>query len=180
MSKVVKIALITAVVFAVFMFVFMQNMQKTEQVVVVEKDIPAGTVISADAVRVVNMPASVVKAGYAKRTSDVVGKVVKVGRVKGDFIPLEVLASEDSKSLEPGYVIITVPVPQADAKPVQAGSTVSFIVFDQTGYKVLDGFKVVSVLPGSDNAYLILEADINSAAQLAPYIKLNAYKVVRR
>lgn len=180
MSKIVKIALITAVVFAAFMFVFVQNMQKTEKVVVAEKDIPAGTVIQADAVKVVDMLAAAVKPGYAKRTSNVVGKVVKVGRVKGDFIPLEILTAEDTNSLEPGNVMMTVPVPQADAKPMQAGSIVSFVVFDQAGYKVLDGFKIVSVVSGSDNAYLILEANLDSAAQLAPYIKLNAYKVVRR
>lgn len=37
MSKIIKIALITAAVSAAFMLVFMQNIQKTEKVVIVEK-----------------------------------------------------------------------------------------------------------------------------------------------
>ncbi|MGB9808804.1 MAG: SAF domain-containing protein, partial [Caldanaerobacter sp.] len=139
MSRIIKIALITAAVSAAFMLVFMQNIQKTEKVVVVEKDIPAGTVISEDAVKVVDVPSSVIRPNYARSTSEVVGKIAKEGRVKGDFIPVEALTSEEIKS-EGGHVVMTVQTAQAEAKTLQSGSTVSFIVFDQTGSKVIDGF----------------------------------------
>ncbi|SHF30601.1 pilus assembly protein CpaB [Thermoanaerobacter uzonensis DSM 18761] len=181
MSRIIKIALITAAVSAAFMLVFMQNIQKTEKVVVVEKDIPAGTVISEDAVKIIDVPASVVNPNYARSLSDVVGKVVKEGRVKGDFIPIEILTSKDTQSLGPDHAVMTVPITSVEAKTLQSGDTVSFIVFDQTGSKVLDGFKVISVVKeGSDKANLILNADLNSAAQLVPYLKLNSFKVVRR
>ncbi|ABY93736.1 MULTISPECIES: SAF domain-containing protein [Thermoanaerobacter] len=180
MSRIIKIALITAVVFAAFMFVFMQNIQKTEKVVVVEKDIPAGTVISQDAVKVTDVPASVVRPNYAKSLADVIGKVVKEGRVQGDFIPVEILTSQDEKLLEAGHVIMTIQIDKVEAKTLQSGDTVSFIVFDQTGSKVLEGFKVISVFSDSDKANLILNADLNAASELAPYIKLNSFKIVRR
>ncbi|AEM79752.1 SAF domain-containing protein [Thermoanaerobacter wiegelii] len=181
MSRIIKIALITAAVSAAFMLVFMQNIQKTEKVVVVEKDIPAGTVISEDAVKVIDVPASVVNPSYARSPADVVGKVVKDGRVKGDFIPVEILTSKDAQPLSPDRAVMTVPVTSVEAKTLQSGSTVSFIVFDQTGSKVIEGFKVISVIrEDSDKASLILDADLNSAAQLVPYLKLNSFKVVRR
>lgn len=76
---------------------------------------------------------------------------------------------------------MTVSVTSVEAKTLQSGDTVSFIVFDQTGSKVLDGFKVISVVKeDSDKASLILNADLNSAAELVPYLKLNSFKVVRR
>ena len=181
MSRIIKIALITAVVFAAFMFVFMQNIQKTEKVVIVEKDIPAGTVISEDAVKVVDIPASAVKPNHARSLSNVVGKVVKEGRVRGDFIPVEILTSKDSQPLGPDHAVMTVSVTSVEANTLQSGDTVSFIVFDQTGSKVLDGFKVISVVKeDSDKASLILDADLNAASELAPYIKLNSFKIVRR
>lgn len=181
MSRIIKIALITAAVSAAFMLVFIQNIQKTEKVVIIEKDIPAGTVISEDAVRTINVPASVVNPNYARSLSDVVGKVVKEGRVKGDFIPIEILTSKDAQSLGPDHAVITVPITSVEAKTLQSGDTVSFIVFDQTDSKVLDGFKVISVVKeDSDKASLILNADLNSAAQLVPYLKLNSFKVIRR
>ena len=181
MKKTIKIAMIASVIFALTIFLFLQEREVTRPMVVARQDIPAGTVISAEMLRTERIPAvSALVAGVASAQAEVIGKTVTIGRAKGDLIPLSAVGRE-RQSPQPGNGFITITAPIEEATGVVFGDVVAIIVFDHAGEaQLLEGFMVVGQTAAGRETYLTLEAGINDLLQLAPALSSRAFKIVRR
>lgn len=181
MNKSIKIAAIAAILFAITVYVFMQQQTVTRQVVVTTREIPRGTVVTADMVRTELVPVNAfVTGGLASDVAEVVGKTVVAERVAGDVIPLTALGGARKGPIE-GNGFVTVTVPLGGAAGAGVGDTVSIVVVHHMeGPRLLDGFTVVGVAADQRDVRLTLEAEVNALLQLAPHLQGRSFTVIRR
>lgn len=181
MKKTIKIAIIASVIFALTMFLFLQEREVTRQVVVVGQDLPAGTVISSEMLRTERIPAaSALAAGVASTLEEVVGKSVTVGRAKGDLIPLAAVGGERQRPLL-GNGFMTITVPSQEATGIMAGDEVAIAVFGHAGaVQLLEGFLVVGKTTDGRETHLVLEARTSALLDAAPFLSGRTFKIVRR
>jgi len=180
-NKSIKIAAIAAILFAVTVYVFMQQQTVMRQVVVTTREIPRGTVVTADMVRTELVPVTAfVTGGLASDVAEVVGKTVVAERVAGDVIPLTALGEARQLPGE-GNGFVTVTVPLGGAAGASVGDTVSVAVFDHFGGpKLLEGFTVVGLVVDQRDMRLTLEADVSTLLQLVPHLQGRTFAVIRR
>jgi len=181
LKKTLKIAAIAAILFAITVYVFLQQQTVMRQIVVTTREIPMGTVITADMVRTETLPATALAAGgLASDVGEVVGKTVTVERVAGDVVPLTALGELRRQPRE-GNGFVTLSVPVGGAAGAGVGDTVSVAVFAHFGEpRLLDGFIVVGNVADQREVQLTLEADVNTILLLVPHLPGRTFAVVRR
>lgn len=181
MKKTIKIAAIAAILFAITMYLFLQQQTVTRSVVVAVKEMPVGTIVSEEMLRTELVPATtLLMPGIASGVREVVGKTVTVERVAGDLIPLATLGTARVRPSE-GKGFVTVTVPARGAGGAVAGDTVSVVVFDALGgSQVLEDFLVVSRVVDDREAHLVLEGDMESLLVLVPSLPSRSFAVIRR
>lgn len=181
MKKSIKIAAIAAILFAVVVYVFMQQQTVTRAVVVAMTGMPVGTVVTSDMVRTELLPVTTLMGGgLASDVGDVVGKTVVVERVAGDVIPVTALGVARQAPRE-GNGFVTVAVPVGGDPGAGVGDTVSVAVFDHfDGPRLLEGFTVVGRVVGEREVQLVLEADVTSLLLLVPHLPGRSFTVIRR
>ncbi|MBT9153288.1 MAG: hypothetical protein DDT35_01519 [Firmicutes bacterium] len=181
MKKTIKIAAIAAILFAVTVYVFLQQQEVTRQIVVAAVAMPVGTVVTAEMVRAELVPVTaLVAGGLASDVEFVVGKTVTAERAVGDVIPLAVLGEARQQPKE-GNGFMTVAVPIGGAAEAAVGDTVTVAVFDHFGGpRLLEGFTVVGRAVRDREVNLVLEADVNSLLLVVPHLSARSFTVIRR
>ena len=181
MKKTIKIAAIAAILFAITMYLFLQQQTITRSVVVAVKEMPVGTIVSEEMLRTELVPVTtLLMPGLASGIEEVVGKTVTIGRAAGDLIPLATVGTERKRPSE-GKGFITVTVPARGAGGAVAGDIVSVVVFDALGGShLLEDFLVVSRVVEDREAHLVLEADMDSLLVLVPSLPARSFAVIRR
>ena len=181
MKKTLKIAAIAAILFAITVYVFLQQQTVTRQMVVTTRAIPVGTVVTADMVRTEIVPATALAAGgLASDVGEVVGKTVTAERVAGDVVPLTALGELRRQPRE-GNGFVTLSVPVGGAAGADVGDTVDIAVFDHFGGpRLLGGFAVVGNVGDQREVQLTLEADVNTILLLVPHLSGRTFTVIRR
>lgn len=122
MKKVKILALLSAIVTAILLFVFLSSVIKfggtdTTQVVTAAQDIPANTLITEEMLANTDVPTDAVLPGAITRMSDVVGKTMKSDIYVGEqiisaklIVPGETGNGTLSYAIEPGMRAITIAV----------------------------------------------------------------------
>lgn len=122
MKKVKILALLSAIVTALLLFVFLSSLIKfggtdTTQIVTAAQDIPANTLITQEMLANTDIPADAVLPGAITKMSDVVGKALKSDIYVGEqiisakiIVPGETGDGTLSYAIEPGMRAITIGV----------------------------------------------------------------------
>ncbi|TCO57785.1 SAF domain-containing protein [Caldanaerobacter subterraneus] len=188
MSKVLKIGIIAGVLVFLTVFLILSNVQATEEVVFAAKEIPAGTVVTADMLTTKSIPVTAVPPEAVKNINEVVGKRLEITRTKDDFIPRNIVLDKSIK-LEPGNVLVSINVPSEDAPLVSAGTKITLVLLKGTGseeVQYVPDLNIVflkqftSPVTGSIETVAYLETTPERAVVIAPYIKSGSYKIIRQ
>lgn len=122
MKKVKILALLSAIVTALLLFVFLSSVIKfggtdTTQIVTAAQDIPANTLITQEMLANTDVPTDAVLPGAITKMSDVVGKTMKADIYVGEqiisaklIVPGETGSGTLSYSIKPGMRAITIAV----------------------------------------------------------------------
>lgn len=178
MKKILKVAAILAVLVFAGVFIYLQNTQGTVNVVVAAKQINAGTRITRDMVQVQSLPVKAVPQGVEKDINHIIGKTVKVARVKGDLIPLDIVTNINVV-LHPGEELANIPLTDADAKLLNAGDLITIIPVSNSTTaqaQAVSGIEVVTVSQntsstGQSTSTALIRTTGEAFKVLAPYIK---------
>ncbi len=171
MKKVKLLALVSAVITALLLFVFLSTLsQPTDnltKVITAASDIPANTPITSEMLTTSDMPAASILAGAFTNSSQVVGKVSQTKIFAGEqLLSSKLVATGEDNSgslayaIEPGMRAITIPVDQTTgvAYLLTPGDRVDVIgdFLDESGdtkisYSkiILENIKILAV----DNVY---------------------------
>jgi len=180
LRKPLIIAIIAAIIFALAIFFLVEGREATRPVVIAAQDMPFGTVVDDDMLRVISVPVgAAVGVDTISTVSDIIGKTVVISRAAGDLIPLESLGSERiAPSADNGFITMTVSVQEAAA--LMAGDSVAFSVFDHgSGSELLEGFTVKAVITEEQSAHLLLEGHVNNILMLSPFLASRSYFLIR-
>lgn len=184
MKKILKVAVILAVLVFAGVFIYLQNTQGTVNVVVAAKQINAGTRITKDMVQVQSLPVKAVPQGVERDINRIIGKTVRVARVKGDLIPIDI-ETNVSVVLQPGEEIVNIPLGDADAKLLNAGDIVTIIPVSSGGNteaKPVSGIEIVTVTQsvsatGQSASTALIKAPSSSIQTVAPYLKSGSFVI---
>ncbi|MBT9177337.1 MAG: hypothetical protein DDT20_01670 [Firmicutes bacterium] len=181
MKKTIKIAAIAAILFAITVYMFLQQQTVTRQIVVAATAMPVGTVVTAEMVKTEAIPVTaLMSGGLVSDIASVVGKTVIAERAVGDVIPFAVLGDARRQPQE-GKGFVTVSVPVGGAAGAAVGDTVAVAVFGHfEGSGLLEGFTVVGLRVGEREMQLVLEADLGSLLLLAPHLSARSFIIIRR
>lgn len=188
MNKVLKIGIIAGILVFLTVFLILNNTQATEKVVFAAKDIPAGTVITADMLTTKSIPVTAVPPGAVKDINEVVGKMLEIGRTKDDFILKNIVLDKGIK-IESGNVLMSINIPSEDAPLVSSGTKITLVLLKGIGseeVQYVPDLNIVflkqftSPVNGSTETVAYLETTPERAVVIAPYIKSGSYKIIRQ
>lgn len=188
MSKILKIGLVAGILIFLSVFLILKNTQATENIVVATKEISAGTIVTSDMVTLKSVPVTAIVPDSARSVEEVVGKRLDVTRLKGDFIPRNIILEKDLQ-ITAGNVLISAVIPPEDSTLISAGSKVTLVLLQNTAtegpqkatdLKVLFIKQITSPINGSTETIAFLETTPDQAALIAPYVKSGAFKLIRQ
>jgi len=125
--------IVFAVLIGVLVVALLNGAIRPTQALVAKDALAPGTLLTADLVDTVTIPAGGVPKDAIRKAEDLAGKMLTVGRAKGDFITTSVLgetaASGIPSQLEPGHVAIAINVNLASgvAGLLREGQTVMIV-----------------------------------------------------
>lgn len=184
MNKVIKIAMVTAVLIFAASAIFLKNVVGKEKVVVVQENLTAGTVINENMLSEKDIPTLARVVGSYTTKDQITGKTLLVDRYKNDQIGSD-MVGEKKLSIPQGEGIITANISKGEADNVRMSSNINIITYQINGEtEEVSGFKVTRMVPGDSGVtgqeeYILTMMNSNQANEkVAPFIKSGNYKIV--
>ena len=181
MKKPILIAVTAAIMFALAVFLFLQGQEAVRPVVIATQDMPVGTVVDTNMLRIINIPAgSPLGEGVVNNVTEIIGKSVVIARTEGDLIPLSTLG--DARMIPgEGNGFITVTVPSQDAKALMVDDLVAFSIF-QHGFsaQMIEGFIVRAISTVERDTHLLVEAHRETILYFSTYLATDSYILIRK
>jgi len=181
LKKPLLIAVTAAIIFALAVFLFLQGQEATRTVVVAAQDMPVGTVVDKNMLRVVNIPVgSPLGEDVVENVADIIGKSVIIARTEGDLVPLRALGGERMMP-HPGFGFITVTVPIQDAHSLVVGDKIAFSVFAHgEGAGTVGDFAVRAITNTDNSSHLLIEGDLTNILNLSPFLAARSFILMRK
>lgn len=184
MNKVIKIAIVTAVLIFAASAIFLKNVVGKEKVVVVQENLSAGTLLTESMLMEKDIPTLARVSGSYSTREQIVGKTLLVDRYENDQIG-SAMIGEKKLEIPQGEGIITITISSGESDNVRRSGNINIITYQNDGEtEEATGFEVIGMVPGKsgvngqEEIVLTLMNSNQANEKVAPYIKNGNYKIV--
>lgn len=181
-SKIIKLALIPAVIIGIAAQLFFSQTTATVPVTVAKEPISAGEIVREEMLTIIQIPKTALPANAVQDPKEIVGKRITVSRLQNDIIFTD-LFKEEQKVLGPDEVLMSVPVHDSIAGFVKEGGKVTIVGLPVAGtpLKTFEKVPVHAVVrideAGGRKIYAVVKLKNAQAQDLAQYMPQNAVQV---
>ncbi|UZQ81861.1 SAF domain-containing protein [Thermoanaerobacter sp. RKWS2] len=183
-SKIVKLAVLPALVILLVAYLFIGTQTSTTSIVIAKENIQAGVKITPEMLTTMKLPVTMVPPNTFKDPKEVIGKQLALPRAAGDII-FKSMIQDKGIELKDDEVLIPVTLPPA-LKDFVSENTVLMIqtisISDKLPAQIIDGLSVQSVVTvtssGAQERVAIIKASRDKAAALAPFLKDKNYVIM--
>lgn len=176
-SKIIKFAVLPALLIALIIFIFAHSQTSTTNIVVAKNNIQAGTRISDDDLSTVKFPAGMVPQGAIRNKKDAVGHILGINRTAGDLM-LQSCIGKQHIDLSDNEVLIALTIDPSIKDYVSEGTILTVDGLSGASgnvpAQIIDDLPVVAIVSNSGdnkNTIAIVKTDKDKAVALAPFLK---------
>lgn len=183
-SKIIKLAVLPALVILLVVYLFMGTQTSTTTIVIAKENIQAGVKITPEMLTTMKLPVTMVPPNTFRNPNEVAGKQLALPRMAGDII-FKAMVQDKGIELKENEVLIPVEIPPALKDFVSEDSVLmiqTISISDKLPAQVIDGLYVQSVVTvnssGSQQRVAIVRTTKDKAVAFAPFLKDKNYVIM--